>query len=221
VKRVAILLGAPGSGKGTQAKRLAEAFQRPHVSTGDLFRENIRQGTPLGKRVKAYLDKGEYVPDDIVLDMLFERVAQPDCARGYLLDGFPRTRAQAEALQARLGADVQPIVLHLDVPDETIVERAAGRLACAKCGAIQHAKFSPPRKPGVCDACSGDLQQRSDDQPEVVRQRLKVYTDQTAPLVKYYEAKGQLVDVDGNRPPDEVFKDLAQAIRGAVQGRKA
>lgn len=215
MKRVVILLGAPGSGKGTQAKRLSEAFQRPHVSTGDLFRENIREKTTLGQRVKAFLDKGELVPDDLVLDMLFERVAQPDCARGYLLDGFPRTLPQAEALQARLGADAKAVVLHLVVSNETIIERAAGRLSCAKCGAVQHAKFSPPRAAGVCDACGGELKQRPDDRPEVVRQRLRVYSDQTAPLVSFYQSKGQLIDVDGDRPPGEVFRDLEQAIRNA------
>lgn len=212
MKRVVILLGAPGSGKGTQAKRLAEAFRRPHISTGDLLRENVREETPLGLRAKAFMDKGELVPDDLVLDMLFARVAAPDCARGYLLDGFPRTLAQARALDERLGADADLTVLDLEVSDETIVERAAGRLVCRAGGHVQHEKFSPPRVPGRCDVCGGELYHRDDDEPAVVRERLSVYHQETKPLVRLYAERGVLQAVDGERSADEVFADLLRRI---------
>lgn len=206
-----ILLGAPGAGKGTQAKRLSTWTGLPHVSTGDLFRANLRAETPLGAKAKGYMDAGELVPDALVLDMLFDRVAADDCADGYILDGFPRTIAQAEALEGRLaGAGVR--VLDIRVPDEVIVERAAGRLVCKKCGNIQHAKFAPPARAGVCDACGGALQQRTDDRPEVVRERLRVYREQTAPLVQFYEGRGSLVGIDGDRSPDEVFDDLRRLL---------
>ncbi len=213
VKRVVILLGAPGSGKGTQAKRLSEAFHRPHISTGDILRENVRNGTPLGLRAKAFMDKGELVSDDLVLDMLFARVAAPDCARGYLLDGFPRSTPQAEALEQRLGKDAQVIVLNLLVSDEALVERATGRLVCRKCGNVQHRKFSPPRVAGKCDKCGGELEQRKDDTESVVRERLRVFRAQTEPLVRFYEARGVLTEIDGGRPPAQVFEDLERAIR--------
>ncbi|HED64623.1 MAG TPA: adenylate kinase [Planctomycetes bacterium] len=207
-----ILLGAPGAGKGTQAVRLSAALGMPHISTGDLFRANLRDATPIGMKAKEYMDAGKLVPDEIVLDMLFERVAAPDCAEGYLLDGFPRTLPQAQALEGRLGPQDKVTVLELRVPDEAIVGRAAGRLVCRKCGATQHREFSPPKTEGVCDACGGELYQRRDDTPEVVRERLRVYHEQTAPLVDFYSAKGLLASVDGSKSPDEVFQELEAAL---------
>ena len=221
MKRVVILFGAPGSGKGTQAKRLAEAFHRPHISTGDILRENVREETPLGLKAKGFMDKGELVPDDLVLDMLFARVSAPDAARGYLLDGFPRTEPQAKALEERLGPDVHPIVLQLVVDDEALVERATGRLVCRKCGHVQHKKFSPPRVAGKCDKCGGELEQRKDDTEAVVRERLRVFRAQTAPLVRYYRSKGLLTEIDGGRPPAEVFQDLERSIRATAGGGRA
>lgn len=205
---VIILLGAPGAGKGTQAVRLSAACSLPHVSTGDLFRANLSSGTPLGMKAKGYMESGNLVPDELVLDMLFDRVAQPDCKPGYLLDGFPRTLAQAEALDGRLDGSAKLSVINLRVADETIVKRAGGRLLCKSCGNIQHLEFDPPAKAGVCDACGGELYQRKDDQPEVIRERLRVYHEQTEPLVRYYQSKGCLQDVDGERTPDEVFDEL-------------
>jgi len=206
---VVILLGAPGAGKGTQAARLGARCSVPHVSTGDLFREHLKKGTPLGAKAKGFMEAGELVPDDLVLDMLFDRVSRPDCRDGYLLDGFPRTLPQAEAFDGRLSDDVDLLVLNLRVSDATIVERAAGRLLCRSCSNIQHETFSPPSKPGVCDACGGELYQRSDDRPEVVRKRLEVYHEETSPLVDYYADKGVLRDIDGERSADAVFEDLS------------
>jgi len=209
--RVLILLGAPGAGKGTQAARLGAACSLPHVSTGDLFRANLREGTPLGKRVRSFLDAGELVPDDLVIEMLFDRVSRPDCAEGYLLDGFPRTLAQAKALEQRLTPKDELTVLLIDVPEKLLVERAAGRLLCKSCGNIQHLSFSPPAQPGICDRCGGELQQRSDDRPEVVRERLRVYHAETEPLVSAYASKGLLRRVDGSGTPDQVFDQLQTA----------
>ncbi|MDP6386662.1 MAG: adenylate kinase [Planctomycetota bacterium] len=203
--RVIILLGAPGAGKGTQAVRLSQALGLPHVSTGDLFRENISQGTTLGERAQSYLESGRLVPDDLTVDMLFDRTSRSDCANGYMLDGFPRTVPQAVALGERLGDDASLTVLNIQVPDEIIVDRSAGRLLCRACGNIQHKSFSPPAQEGVCDACSGELYQRKDDQPDVVQDRLGVYHAQTEPLVGHYGDQGVCLSVDGNRAPDEVF----------------
>lgn len=219
---IVILLGAPGAGKGTQAKRLSDSTGLVHVSTGDLFRENQAKGTPLGLEAKGYMEKGQLVPDDLVLRMLFDRVSRPDTRQGYVLDGFPRTEPQAEALTKALskmsgqqGAQ-KPLVVQLDLPDDQIVERAAGRLICASCGNIQHLKFSPPKRAGVCDACGGELRQRKDDQPEVVRERLAVYHRQTAPLVAYYERQGVLSNIDGSAEPDAVFEQLVELVRPSL-----
>ncbi len=214
---VVILLGAPGAGKGTQAERLAQRSSLPHVSTGDLFRANLSEGTELGKTAKTYMEAGNLVPDEIVLGMLFDRVAQPDCHEGYLLDGFPRTLPQAEAFDSKLDAGTNLVVFNLAVSDATIVKRAAGRLLCKACGNIQHAEFSPPKKDGVCDRCGGELHQRADDRPEVVRERLSVYHAETAPLVRHYENKGVLVSIDGERAPDEVFQDLDSRLEEHCQ----
>jgi adenylate kinase len=215
VPTVVILLGPPGAGKGTQASRLAGALALPHVSTGDLFRENLAQGTDVGRRAKAYMESGKLVPDDIVLEMLRERVARPDCREGYLLDGFPRTLPQAEALAQIMGR-TRPKVRALEVRDEVLVERAAGRLSCRACGRIYHARHAPPKRAGRCDADGGELYTREDDAPEVVRKRLAVYHQQTRPLVEHYAAQGVLRVVDGEQSPAEVYDALLASLREAA-----
>jgi adenylate kinase len=219
VSLVLILLGPPGAGKGTQAKQLCADLDLPHVSTGDLLRENRAQGTALGRQAEGFMSRGALVPDQLVLDMLFERVAQPDCGRGYLLDGFPRTHAQASALEQRLarhssGAPVDVRALNLEVPESELVERLTGRLTCRKCGAMFHARFSPPKVPSRCDACGGELYQRDDDQQAVVAKRLAVYREQTMPLLDFYAQRGLLRSIDGNRSPREVSAALLRAARG-------
>lgn len=209
---VLILLGAPGSGKGTQAKRLAQDYHIPHISTGDLFRENMALNTPLGRKAKEFVQAGQLVPDDLVLEMLFDRVVRSDCTRGYLLDGFPRTIAQAEALSRTLNPSIPLRVLYLDVPDDVIIKRAAGRLVCKSCGTIYNVAISPPVWAGVCDKCGGEVYQRLDDRPEVVRERLKVYRNQTEPLISYYNRKGSLTSFNGNQPPDVVHAELKRCI---------
>jgi len=211
VPKVAIFMGAPGAGKGTQAARVSKNLELAHISTGDLFRENITNGTPLGERVKGFTEAGQLVPDELVLDMLFDRVQQPDCQSGYILDGFPRTVVQAEALTERLqGASVH--VVDIAVPDEVIVKRIAGRLLCKACGNIQHREFNPPAVAGICDKCSGELYQRADDSPDTVTDRLAVYHEQTAPVVDYYHSRGILARVDGMQSPDSVFQSLIQGL---------
>lgn len=217
-ERVIILLGPPGAGKGTQAARLGAALSLPHVSTGDLFRENLKNDTALGQKARGYMDKGLLVPDELVLEMLFERVSKPDCSKGYLLDGFPRTIPQAEALEKRLnqrGARVQ--VLNLQVPDALLLERITGRRSCRNCGNIQHLKYSPPKAAGKCDKCGGELVQRSDDTAEVFGKRLAVYREQTQPLETFYSKRKLLVDVDGARTPESVFTDLLQKAQPAKE----
>jgi len=205
---VVVLLGAPGAGKGTQAARLSAARALPHVSTGDLLRDHVKRGTQLGAKAKGYMDKGEYVPDALVLDMLAERVSAPDCRDGYVLDGFPRTDVQARALEQHLSGKDRVIVVNLEVSDASIIERAAGRLSCRECGRVYHTKTAPPRKPTQCDACGGELFQRSDDAAPVVRERLRVYREKTAPLVRFYEQRGLLTTIDGEQSPDSVFRLL-------------
>ncbi len=207
-----ILLGAPGSGKGTQAKRLSLHYSIPQISTGDLFRENIAKDTSVGREAKSYIEAGQLVPDDFVLEMLFARIASPDCKNGFLLDGFPRTIFQAEQLAQQLNFKTPPHVLCLQVPDEEIVNRAAGRLVCERCGAIYHLRSSPPKLEGVCDRCEGVLHRRSDDDPDVVWKRLKVYHEQTEPLENYYKQLGCLTAFDGRQSPDEVFSELKKLI---------
>lgn len=205
---VVVLLGAPGAGKGTQAARLSQARALPHVSTGDLLRDHVKRGTPLGAQAKGFMDKGEYVPDVLVLDMLSERVTAPDCREGYVLDGFPRTEVQARALEQRLGSQDQMVVVDLEVSDESIIERAAGRLSCKQCGRVYHRKNAPPKASGVCDACGGELYQRSDDAAPVVRERLRVYREKTTPLVRFYQERGLLSALDGEQAADVVFARL-------------
>ena len=207
-----IILGPPGAGKGTQAMRLADELGLPHVSTGDLFRENLSKNTALGELAKTYMEAGKLVPDEVVIDMLFGRVADKDCADGYMLDGFPRTVAQAEALSGRLDDSWSTRAIQLDVPDEALVERAVGRLLCRDCGNIHHESFSPPAKEGSCDTCSGELYKRADDTAETVSKRLAVYHEETSPLISYYSERGALDVVDGARAPEEVFADLRSLL---------
>jgi len=209
-----VLLGPPASGKGTQAAQLREALNLPHVASGDLFRENLKHETDLGLKAKAYMDRGELVPDDITIAMVMDRLSQPDCAFGALLDGFPRTIAQAEALDQALAAQGHKIsmVPNITVPDEVLVERVSGRRVCRMCGESYHVRFNPPQQPGVCDNDGGELYQRDDDKPETVRQRLKVYWEQTSPLIDYYRKQGVLVEINGNQSIEAVQADLRAAV---------
>ena len=193
-----IMLGAPGAGKGTQAKMIAEKYGLPHISTGDIFRANIKNGTELGKEAKEYMDKGLLVPDELTVRLLLDRVAQDDCKNGYVLDGFPRTIPQAEVLDAELAklGEMVDYAINVDVPDENIVKRMSGRRACLNCGATYHIVSIPPKKEGICDVCGSELVLRDDDKPETVQNRLKVYHDQTQPLIDFYEKKGVLRSVD-------------------------
>lgn len=207
-----ILLGPPGSGKGTQAKRLSQEYGIPHISTGDLFREHMAGKTPLGQKVKHFMQSGLLVPDDLVMGMLFERLAQPDSLKGYLLDGTPRTVAQADEFAQKTDPHTTVLVLCLEVPNEEIVKRAAGRLVCQQCGVIYNRDISPPLRENVCDKCGGEVYRRPDDEPEVVRKRLQVYHDQTQPLIQYYDQKGLLTLFDGKQPPDAVYAELKRYI---------
>lgn len=205
-----VMLGAPGAGKGTQADRIAESYELPHISTGDIFRKNISEGTELGKEAKSYMDKGALVPDELTIRMLLDRVGADDCGRGYILDGFPRTIPQAEALDEELGKIGEKIdyAIDVEVPDEDIINRMSGRRACPKCHAIYHIAYIPPKKDGICDQCGAELIIRDDDKPETVRKRLQVYHEQTQPLIDFYRKKGVLHTVDGTRDADEVFLDV-------------
>ena len=202
-----IMLGAPGAGKGTQAKMIAEKYSIPHVSTGDIFRANIKNGTELGKEAKKYMDQGLLVPDELTVKILLDRVAQDDCKNGYVLDGFPRTIPQAEVLDKALSdlGDAIDYAINVDVPDENIVKRMSGRRACLACGATYHIEHIPPKKEGICDVCGQGLVLRDDDKPETVLNRLKVYHDQTQPLIDFYTAKGVLKSVDGTVDMQDVF----------------
>ena len=207
-------MGPPGAGKGTQAKRLAAELGLPHISTGDLFRDHQARATPIGRKTQQYLDKGEYVPDALTLEMLFERVAAPDCKAGYVLDGFPRTVAQATALSARLPKGTDQRVIDLVIDDKAVVERLSGRRTCQSCGNTHHVRFSPPRIAGRCDVCGGELVQRRDDTPEVIQRRLQEYRQKTLPTRNYYVEQGELQEIDAARAPDAVFADLVHAVRG-------
>lgn len=205
-----IMLGAPGAGKGTQAKMIAEKYKIPHVSTGDIFRANIKNGTALGVEAKKYIDKGMLVPDELTVEILLDRVSQPDCANGYILDGFPRTIPQAEVLDKALaeGADAIDYALNVEVPDEAIVKRMSGRRACLGCGATYHIEYIPPKREGICDKCEQKLVLRDDDKAETVLNRLKVYHDQTQPLIDYYTGKGVLKTIDGTMDMKAVFAQI-------------
>jgi adenylate kinase len=210
-----VLLGVPGAGKGTQARMLGDALGIPQISSGDIFRENLKNGTPLGLLAQEYMERGALVPDDVTINMVMERLMRPDCARGAILDGFPRTLAQADSLDRALSSEGVRIgrVPLLEVSDDAVIERLAGRRVCRNCQAVYHIVFSPPTVEGICDQCGGELYRRSDDEPDTVRNRLFVYYKQTAPLVGYYFAHGLLVGIDGDRPVDEVQADLLAAVR--------
>lgn len=209
-----IMLGAPGAGKGTQAKMIAEKYGLPHISTGDIFRANIKNGTELGKEAKEYMDKGLLVPDELTVRLLLDRVAQDDCKNGYVLDGFPRTIPQAEVLDEKLSELGEKVdyAINVDVPDENIVNRMSGRRACLNCGATYHIVSIPPKKEGICDVCASALVLRDDDKPETVQNRLKVYHEQTQPLIDFYEKKGVLRSVDGTLPMEEVFTAITKIL---------
>lgn len=213
-----VMLGAPGAGKGTQARMLSEALGLPQVSSGDIFRENLKNQTPLGLLAKQYMDSGALVPDDVTINMVMDRLSRPDCANGVVLDGFPRTLAQAAALDQALNAKGLNIGLVplLEVADEAVINRLAGRRVCRDCQAMYHVEFNPARVAGVCDRCGGELYRRADDDPETVRNRLFVYYKQTAPLIGYYYAHGMLVSLDGDRSIETVQADLLAAIGAAA-----
>jgi adenylate kinase len=206
-----VLFGPPSAGKGTQAQKLSKKYGIPQIATGDLLREHVAKKTPIGLKVKAILDAGKLGPDDLVVQMISERVAQPDCRNGYILDGFPRTMGQAKELEKMTDID---LVLNIVVDFEVLVERAVGRRICPRDNSVYHVKFNPPKKPGICDICGGPLIQREDDREETVRRRLKVYQEQTAPLIEHYQKKGKLVDIDGSGGIDAVFDRLVKAIDG-------
>ena len=209
-----IMLGAPGAGKGTQAKKIAEKYHIPHISTGDIFRANIKNGTELGKKAKTYMDQGLLVPDELTVDLVIDRVGQDDCKDGYILDGFPRTIPQAECLDAALEKRGEKVdfAINVEVPDENIVKRMSGRRACVGCGATYHIKYNPTKVDGVCDACGEKLVLRDDDKPETVQKRLGVYHDQTQPLIDYYTSQGILRTVDGTVDIDDVFRAITEFL---------
>ena len=209
-----IMLGAPGAGKGTQAKMIADKYSIPHISTGDIFRANIKNGTELGNKAKTYMDQGLLVPDELVVDLVVDRVAQEDCANGYVLDGFPRTIPQAESLNAaleKLGSKVD-FAINVEVPDENIINRMSGRRACVACGATYHIVHIPTKVEGICDRCGKELILRDDDKPETVKKRLDVYHEQTQPLIDYYNGKEVLVEVDGTKDMNDVFADIVKIL---------
>ena len=209
-----IMLGAPGAGKGTQAKKIAEKYGVPHVSTGDIFRANIKNGTQLGMEAKKYMDQGLLVPDELTVRILLDRVAQDDCKNGYVLDGFPRTIPQAEVLDEALTklGDKIDYAIDVNVPDENIIRRMSGRRACLTCGATYHIEHIPPKQEGICDKCGSELVLRDDDKPETVKNRLAVYHEQTQPLIDFYEKKGVLKTVDGTLPMEEVFAAITAIL---------
>ncbi|PBB05225.1 MULTISPECIES: adenylate kinase [Salimicrobium] len=210
-----ILMGLPGAGKGTQAEKIVEKYNIPHISTGDMFRSAIKEGTELGKEAKSYMDEGALVPDEVTIGIVRERLSKPDCQKGFLLDGFPRTLEQAEALENLLGELETSLdyVLHIDVPQTILVDRLTGRRVCPECGATYHVQFNPPKTPGKCDNDGAALIQREDDQPETVKNRLEVNVEQAQPLLDFYEGKGYLVTVEGNRNIEEVFNDIDERLQ--------
>jgi adenylate kinase len=210
-----VLVGPPGAGKGTQAQYIAQARSIPAISTGDIFRANVRGGTELGLLAKRYMDAGDLVPDEVTIEMVRHRLAEDDAAKGFLLDGFPRTVPQAETLEDLLSsmASKLDVVLELVVDDDEVVQRLSGRRTCRNCGHIWHVEFDPPAEEGVCDRCGGELFQRDDDRPATIRHRLEVYADQTAPLVGFYAARGILVGIDATGPVDDVTERALETLR--------
>ena len=209
-----VMLGAPGAGKGTHAKGIVEKYHIPTISTGDIFRQNIKEGTELGKKAKGYMDAGELVPDELVCDLVVDRLSKEDCKDGYILDGFPRTIPQAESLTKALAERGEKVdyAINVDVPDENIINRMSGRRACLGCGATYHITFNPPVKEGICDTCGQELVLRDDDKPETVKKRLDVYHQQTQPLIDYYKNAEVLAEVDGTQPMDAVFQDIVEIL---------
>ena len=209
-----IMLGAPGAGKGTQAKKLAAEYDIPHISTGDIFRANIKEGTELGSKAKGYMDKGLLVPDELVIDLVVDRLTWEDAKGGYVLDGFPRSIPQAEALTRALAAKGEKVdyAIDIEIPDQNIIDRMGGRRACVGCGATYHIVNIPPKKEGICDNCGEKLILRDDDKPETVKKRLDVYHEQTQPLIDYYNEEGVLKEVDGTLPMDEVFDGIVKIL---------
>ena len=209
-----VMLGAPGAGKGTHAKGIVEKYHIPTISTGDIFRQNIKEGTELGKKAKGYMDAGELVPDELVCDLVVDRLSKEDCKDGYILDGFPRTIPQAEALDKALAANNETVdyAINVEVPDENIINRMSGRRACIGCGATYHIEFNPTKVEGICDACGEKLILRDDDKPETVKNRLSVYHEQTQPLIDYYSKKGVLAEVDGTQSMENVFNAIVDVL---------
>jgi adenylate kinase len=211
-----VLMGAPGAGKGTQAERIVEKYGIPHISTGDMFRAAIKGGTELGLKAKSYMDAGNLVPDEVTIGIVQDRLSKDDCVKGFLLDGFPRTVTQAEALETILDELNRPLdfAVNIDVPKDNLMERLTGRRICKSCGATYHLFFNPPKQEGTCDKCGGELYQRPDDNEETVGRRLEVYMQQTKPLLDFYEEKGYLKNIDGDQEIDKVFSDLQDLFGG-------
>ncbi len=209
-----IMLGAPGAGKGTQADKICAKYNIPHISTGDIFRANIKNNTELGQKAKSYMDQGLLVPDELVVDLVVDRVKAEDCQNGYVLDGFPRTIPQAEALDAALakGGEKVDFAINVEVPDENIINRMSGRRACLTCGATYHIVYNPTKAEGVCDKCNAEVVLRDDDKPETVKKRLDVYHEQTQPLIDYYNGKGVLNEVDGTQDMEDVFNAIIEIL---------
>lgn len=207
-------MGLPGAGKGTQADKISEKYNIPHISTGDMFRSAIKEGTELGMKAKSFMDQGALVPDEVTIGIVKERLSKADCEKGFLLDGFPRTIAQAEALQALLSEMNQAIdhVLHVEVPEDKLVERLSGRRICPTCGRAYHVIYNPPKKEGICDIDGSALIQRDDDKPETVKNRLAINIEQSKPLLDFYEDRGYLVTVDGDQDINKVFQDIQSII---------
>ena len=208
-----ILLGAPGAGKGTQAKWISKEYGLPHISTGDILRQNVKEGTELGKEAKRYMDEGKLVPDELIIKMMKGRLSQEDCRGGFILDGFPRTINQAEELGKITDIDA---VLNIYVPFEKLIERITGRRSCPKCGAVYHIKYNPPKKDNICDVCGTPLIQRDDDKEETVKKRLETYEEQTAPLIDYYEKKGKLLTVEGQEEIEDTRKLVKEALESVL-----
>jgi len=209
-----ILLGPPGAGKGTQASAIVKKYRIPHISTGDIFRDNIKRGTDLGEKAKSYMDKGLLVPDKLVISIVEDRLLEEDCKNGFLLDGFPRTLNQSEVLDKvllQMGLELNKVI-NLHVDKEILIERAIGRRICKNCGEVYHIKFTPPTKEGICDKCGGELYQRDDDTVETVEKRIEVYRKQTEPLIDYYEEKGLLLDIDGSKDKNLLFEEIINAL---------
>lgn len=210
-----VLLGPPGAGKGTQAQIISKTLSIPHVSSGDIFRENLKNQTDLGKLAQTFMDRGALVPDDVTIAMIQERLSRPDCSNGALLDGFPRTPTQAKALDEILSENKQKIdcVPYINVPAEVLIERLGGRWTCPKCGFVYHEKFNPPTNPGICDKDQSELYQRSDDKADTVKKRIDVYWDQTSPLIEYYRMNGTLAEIDGTQPIEIVSSQMLETIQ--------